>query len=645
MPRLASLYFPHLATDRIRRSRSSGRRDVARHSRESGNPATFKAKEEEKLDPRFRGDDSEKPAFNLYRLNGGNLPPPALGQALAGEKPGARIADCSCPNTTGWRPGARWAKYEVGRREEPAPPPFRPSSPERGGGPRAQCVVEGALHPRGPQGPLRLGFAEPPPRAGEDQVLVTTHKVGNRMLVASACERAQAMGLTPGMPATQARALFPGLDIHDADPGGDAALLTRLALFAARRWTPRAAVSGPDGLWLDLSGVAHLFGGEERMCRRIVAFCARMGLAARIAVADTFGAAHALVRHRRDPVTLCPPGRQTETLAPLPISLLRLDEAQLATAARLGIDRIEALVAMPRGPVQRRFGSALLTRLDQALGRIAEPFDPVVPEDPPSVLLRFQEPIGSAEAIAEAMAAAMRALIADLEKKGLAARLLRLACTRVDNRDEEVAIGTARATRDGAHLLRLLLPKIETIDPGFGIERMTLVADRVEPLGAQPIDGALTGEKPPPDLVPLIDRLAGRLGPRRLYRMSAIESDVPERSVSRAAPLAQPAAWPSWPRPLRLLSPPEPVHGVLAVLPDQPPRRFTWRGRSYRVARADGPERIHGEWWRRRAEAEAVRDYFQVEDEDGRRFWLFRKGDGIDSRTGDLSWWLQGMMG
>ncbi len=593
--------------------------------------------------------------LNLYRLNGGNLSPPALGRALA-EKPGARIADCSCPNTGGWRPGARWAKHEVGRKSEPAAVAFRASQSFLG----AERVGKGTVRRSvaetdggGAEGPRQA----PPPSASrmvplpiafgdrEDDLIVTAQRTGNRMLVAAACERAQAQGLVPGMALAQARALFPNIDIRDADPEGDSALLTRLALFAARRWTPRAAVAGADGLWLDLSGVAHLFGGEERMCRRIVGFCARMGLAARIAVADTFGAAHALARHRREPVTLCPPGRQAGALAPLPLALLRLGDAPLATAARLGIDRIEALVAMPRAPLQRRFGSALLTRLDQALGRVAEPFDPVVPEDPPSVLLRFQEPIGSAEAIAEALAAAMRALVAGLEEKGLAVRALRLTCTRVDNHNEEAAIGTARATRDGAHLLRLLLPKIETIDPGFGIERMSLTAERVEPLGAQPIDGELTGEKPQPDLVPLIDRLAGRLGPRRLYRMSALESDVPERSVSRIAPLAQPAEWPSWPRPLRLLSPPEPVHGVLAVLPDQPPRRFTWRGRSYRVTRADGPERIHGEWWRRRVEAEAVRDYFQVEDEAGRRFWLFRKGDGIDPRTGDLSWWLQGMMG
>ena len=147
------------------------------------------------------------------------------------------------------------------------------------------------------------------------------------------------------------------------------------------------------------------------------------------------------------------------------------------------------------------------------------------------------------------------------------------------------------------------------------------------------------------DLVPLIDRLAIRLGPCRLYRLSAVESDVPERSVHRVPPLAGVAQWPSWPRPVRMLVPPERVENVVALLPDGAPRRFTWRGRSYCVLRADGPERIHGEWWKRRAEAGSVRDYFQVEDEQGRRFWLYRRGDALDARTGDLSWHLQGMFG
>ncbi len=447
------------------------------------------------------------------------------------------------------------------------------------------------------------------------------------------------------MALTQARILVPGLDVRDADLDGDAALLHRLGLFAARRWTPRAAVAGADGLWLDLTGVAHLFGGEAAMCRRILGFCARLGLAARIAVAGTAGAAHALARFGGEPIAFCPSGRESERIAPLPLAALRLDEDRLAAARRLGLDTIGALIAMPRAPLQRRFGPALLTRLDQALGRAAEPLEPIVPEQPPGVSLSFVEPIATAEAIAQALSEAVRRLVRDLEQAGLAARRLALTCERVDGVDQIVAIGTARATRDGGHLERLLAMKIEAIEPGFGIERMRLVAGRVEPLGPQPIAGALAGDKPPPDLVPLVDRLAGRLGARRLYRLTAVESDVPERSVRRAGPLAPAAGWSEGPRPVRLLSPPERIEGVVALLPDQPPRRFTWRGRAYSVRQADGPERLYGEWWKRAAEAEAVRDYFQVEDEEGKRFWLFRRGDGVDPRTGDLSWYLHGVFG
>lgn len=473
--------------------------------------------------------------------------------------------------------------------------------------------------------------------------LVTVRRDGRRLLVAAACPAARALGLAPGMALTQARILVPGLDIVDEDAGGDAAWLLRLGLFAARRWTPRAAVAGDDGLWLDLSGVAHLFGGEAAMCRRIVAFCARLGLDARIAVAGTAGAAHAFARFGGEPVAICPIGGESERLAPLPVAALRLDEERLAAARRLGLETVGTLMAMPRAPLERRFGPALLTRLDQALGRVAEPFDPIVPEAPPAVTLSFVEPIATAEAIAEAVGEAVRRLVGDLERAGLAVRRLALIGERVDGALQSVAIGTARATRDRAHLYRLLAARIEGIEPGFGLERLRLVAGRVEPLGPQPVAGALAGEPPAPDLVPLVDRLAGRLGARRLYRLSAVESDVPERSVRRIGPLEPAAGWPEWPRPVRLLSPPERIDGVVALLPDQPPRRFTWRGLLYRVRRADGPERLYGEWWKRTAEAEAVRDYFQVEDEEGKRFWLFRRGDGADPRTGDLSWYLHGV--
>ena len=498
----------------------------------------------------------------------------------------------------GWRPGARWARA--------APP--------------SSLVVR--------------------PNGGA--ALVTALKDGNRIVLAAASAQARALGLAPGMPLAQARILVPGLIVRDADLEGDAAWLTRLACFAARRWTPRAAPSGPDGLWLDLTGVAHLFGGEERMCARILAFCRRLGFDARIAIAGSPGAAHALARHGEAPLTLCPEHGERDALASFPLSALRLDIHILDAARRLGVETIGALAAMPRGPLQRRFGSALLTRLDQAFGRVGEPFDPIIPEEPPAILLRFLEPIATPEAIEEALGEGMRRLVPLLEEAGLGVRRLDLACERVDGETQRATIGTARATRDGAHLLRLMAARIERLEPGFGLESLRLVAARVEPLDAQPIDGGLAGRKAS-DLADLIDCLAVRLGRRRVFRFSAIESDLPERSVARADPLLPAAGWPGWPRPVCLLSPPEPVSFVMAEHPDGAPVRFTWRGRAYKVAAGDGPERVHGEWWRRADERAAIRDYFQLESEDGQRFWLFRRGDPDLPGSGDLTWHMHGI--
>lgn len=444
------------------------------------------------------------------------------------------------------------------------------------------------------------------------------------------------------MPLAQARVLVPGLDVRDADEAGDAAWLLRLGLFAARRWTPRAALSGPDGLWLDLTGAAHLFGGEQRMCERILAFCRRLGFAARIAVAGTLGAAHALARHGGKTLTLSPAGGEAEAIAGFPLSALRLEREVLDAARRLGVERIGELAAMPRGPLQRRFGNDLLLRLDQALGRTREPIDPIVPEEAPSILLRFLEPIATPEAIAEALGEGTRRLVPLLEEGGLGVRRLILVCDRVDGEAQCAAIGTARPTRDGTHLFRLMTARIETLEPGFGLETLRLVATRVEPLDAQPFDGGLAGRETA-DLADLVDRLAVRLGRRRIFRLGALESDLPERSVARADPLGEAADWPKWPRPVRLLAPPEPVEQVLSALPDWPPRRFRWRGRDHRVIVADGPERVYGEWWRRAGERGTVRDYFQVEDEAGTRFWLFREGDGEDPATGDHGWRLHGL--
>lgn len=551
---------------------------------------------------------------------------------------GDRIEDCSCPRGGGWRPGASWARAERQARIDALPLHQRP--PMRLLGRR----TEAAPPLRFPTEERRNALNESPAYAGQPQLLATTERVRQRIVLAAVSPELAALGLQPGMAATQARALVPGLDLRDADPEGDATFLMRLAVFAARRWTPAAAISDPSGLWLDISGVDHLFGGEQRMCERILRFCARLGFTARIAVAGTTGAAHALARFGGRGLTLCPSGSELEAVSQLPPEALRLDERAIATAQRFGIETIGELASMPRGPLARRFGNATLLRLDQAVGRAKEPFDPVIPQDPIRATLHFLEPIASPEAIAQVLSDLVARLIALLEREGLASRRLVLGCDRVDGEQQRLMIGTAQPSRNARHLLHLLGMKIEQIEPGFGIEAMHLVAQRCEPLPPQQADNGFGDDADETALPELIDRIASRIGSRHVFQCSAVESDVPERSLHRVAPLEGVADWPrDWPRPVRLLRHPEPVDKVIAELPDQPPIRFWWRGRMHRVRKADGPERIHGEWWKRMSECDAVRDYFQVEDEEGARFWLFRRGDGVDGRTGDLRWFLHGI--
>jgi len=486
----------------------------------------------------------------------------------------------------------------------------------------------------------RNGRSEPPP----DRPLVTTERQGQRVVLAAVCPLARSLGLHPGMPLTQARTLVPGLDIRPAEPEADGAALKRLALFAARHWTPFAAVDQPDGLWLDISGCAHLFGGERKLCERILRTCRRAGFSARIAVAGTPGAAHALTRFGAEDIALCPNGNEAEAIAALPPQALRIDKGAANACRRFGVDSIGELAAMPRGPLARRFGNALLLRLDQALGRSAETFDPIILREAPAAILRFLEPIFSAEAIEQVIGDLAAMLARTLEQQGLGARRVRLACDRVDGDEQSIVIGLASATRDATHLASLLRMKVEQIEPGFGIEAMQLIATRTEPLPARQV--ASLEDDCETEIPPLVDRIASRIGLDRIFQMGSVESDAPERSVRRSAPLAQTADWPrEWPRPVRLLARPERVDKVIAELPDQPPLRFSWRGETHRIRRADGPERIYGEWWKHLSEADSVRDYFQVEDDSGARFWLFRRGDGVDPRTGDLSWYIHGVFG
>ncbi|MCH7862137.1 DUF6504 family protein [Sphingomonas sp. NPDC092331] len=565
------------------------------------------------------------PLWPIERLWRAEAPPAARPDPRAFAAPQAPLRK-PAQHEGHWRPGAKWAQAD-----EPVPPP------------------------------ARLGK-----ELGEELYapLVTSIRSGSRIEIAAACPAAQALGLRPGMAVTQARAQVPGLDIRPADPEGDLAALKRLAILAARRWSPVAALSGTDGLFLDLSGTAHLFGGEEKMARHIARLLARAGFAARIAIADTPGAAWALARYRGS--CICPPGEQARALADLPMPALRIDEAAVELLRRLGVERIGQLAALPRAPLVRRFGSGTALRLDQALGRIAEPLDPVIPPEAIAVRQRFAEPIATAEAIAHWLGVLTPRLAAALEAKGLGVQALECVAERIDGVPQRIRIGLARPSRDGAHLLRLLRRRIEDVEPGYGIDAITLHVRRAGGLGPEPVVERLD-EDAAPDLATLVDTLATRIGLAALWRMRPVASDVPERSLARAPVLDPPARgamrakrddvrqldrnpplppWhPGWPRPARLLARPERLDHVMAELPDHAPRRFTWRGRAHQVIHADGPERIQGEWWKRDAERMSVRDYFRVEDEAGRRYWLFRSGDGERAVTGDLSWYLHGVFG
>lgn len=476
--------------------------------------------------------------------------------------------------------------------------------------------------------------------------LALAGREGNRRVLRAVDAAAHAAGLRVGMPVTRAQVLLPGLVLRDHDAAGDAAALERLALWALRSFAPLVAADPPDGIVIDSAGADHLHGGEEAMLAALTGRLTAAGLRARAAIADTRGAAHALARHAAGPLFIAPPGHGASVLAPLPLEALRLPEALSTELRTLGFDRIGDLLAQPRAPLVLRFGAELGLRIEQASGERPEPFEPLRPPDPVEARRAFAEPIGAAETIARHIGRLVHRLCALLEERGLGARRLDLLCQRVDNRVVAVRIGTALPVRNAQRLTRLLCDRIETIDPGFGIEAMTLTATVAEPLAHRQAASTLIEEEVS-DISDLVDTLANRVGGRAIYRVVPVASDVPERAVCRIPAMAPGTGttWPGdWPRPVRLLPRPEPIETV-ALLPDHPPVSFTWRGVRRRVTRADGPERIFGEWWKRDAELAAVRDYFRVEDNAGERYWIYRAGDGEDVATGSHRWFLHGVFG
>jgi len=487
---------------------------------------------------------------------------------------------------------------------------------------------------------------------GQPFVLAIASSGGPRIAALNAA--AADAGLAPGEPLADARAKAGFLQVRGADAGADDAALRRLALWATR-YTPTASpwneANGADGFFLDIEGAAHLFGGEEKLIADLAGRLDRFGLLARIAIASTPGTAWALSRFHAAARCVLPPGEEAEALSPLPIEALRLSGETRIALRRLGFKSVGALIDQPRAPFAARFTAELLRRLDQALGRVDEPLVPIVAPPVYHSLHYLLEPIITQEAVIARASRLMQHLVHVLVRDDAGARTLRLCLYRVDGAVETIHIGLTAPTRSLAHVTRLIALKLEAIaameDAGFGFEAIGLAVTRAEPMPARQIEFTTAEDGDRTErCAGLIDALRQRLGPSRVRRFEPVASHLPERAEVLPPLDGETSPWPEpeRPRPLLLLPHAEPTE-VTALVPDGPPRRFCWRGVTYDVEAAQGPERIGAEWWRHRtqpSEVKPTRDYYLVEDSGGHRFWLYREGL-YGRETAAARWYVHGL--
>jgi protein ImuB len=479
--------------------------------------------------------------------------------------------------------------------------------------------------------------------------LVISGKAGNALYVAALEPRAQRLGLYKGQPLANARAMARDLTILPADDRKDQELLEGIAEWCDR-FSPFVVTDPPDGLILDITGVSHLFGGEAAMLDHVTRKIAAQGFAVTAAIAGTSLAARALARFA--PGHIAAAGGEAEALARLPVAALEADAKIIAALNRAGLKTIAQVRARARDELAARFGKAFVTQLEILLGQHDRPINPRRPLPDLMAEQHFAEPVVTEDAIAASLLSLAQSLGNVLEKRGLGLRRLEASFFRADSQVRRIALRLGGASRDADRVLRLLREKLDALndplDPGFGFDVIRLEAmltERTE-ISATSFD---RNENVRTEIQYLADRLSARHGEARVLRFVAQDTHIPEaQSVAIPAQDREFANTP-WPprrlpadpplRPLRLFEKPEEINVPFATAPDGPPSLFRWRRAQFNVARAEGPERIAMEWWKKE---NPTRDYFRVETREGQRFWLYR--DGIYDQSGlKPRWYLHGI--
>ncbi|WP_425909722.1 DUF6504 family protein [Nitrobacter sp. TKz-YC02] len=465
---------------------------------------------------------------------------------------------------------------------------------------------------------------------------IVVAKQNNALVITALDDVAARLGLAVGLPLANARAICPDIDVFDADEIADEQTLNGIADWCDR-FTPLVALDPPHGLLLDITGCAHLFGGEAALMNALCDALRRRGFVVSAVIAGTPVCARALTRHAHGRIVA--PGAELEAVAPLPVFTLGADDAITRGLRRAGLKTIGDVAARGRHEIAARFGVAFTALLEQALGQCDAPINPRKPPPDYIVEKRFAEPITTDGAIAMTLAGLARTLIAAMEKHGKGARHLEASFFRTDGAVRVIAVETGRPVARGEIVDRLFRERldalIDPLDPGFGFDLVRLSAVRTESVVQEQRD--LDAHVQDNDEVSaLIDRIAARIGSHRVIVHLPQDTHIPEREAlslpaQQHLVTAMRAEWPARIgnepplRPLRMFARPEPIEVKLAEVPDKPPRHFIWRRVTHTVVRAEGPERIAMEWWRTQ-EARPTRDYFRVEDESGLRFWLYRDG-------------------